>query len=272
MQRSYTIDVAEDASALTEPSSFSSAEFLETSHVEGDTPGASLEERFMNMTDNKRDMVEAWLKENFPDITDDVDIPEASLEENIAASMDDGDIPEAWQPEYFIYGDNRDFVPLLDASFLSQVGFVPTQQPFKDCSTRKVSIPEWIFLIINVLIEFLSAAFDQLSSVNKPQYALIAMLMSFVAAMTCIIELAYKAGKERVAWRWESNLPWFYYSSPGHRRFGTFPEMIGLVCAMLQTILSAVTYSFYLQQADYPLKISFWPVVFALGLFCSKFM
>ncbi|KAK8708675.1 hypothetical protein V6N13_059713 [Hibiscus sabdariffa] len=63
-------------------------------------------------------------------------------------------------------------------------------------SEAKVSIPEWIFLIINILTELLSAAFDQLSSVNKHRYAFIAMLMSLAAAVTCIIELAYKAGKE----------------------------------------------------------------------------
>lgn len=117
-----------------------------------------------------------------------------------------------------------------------------------------------------------SAAFDQLSSSNKPRYALIAMLMSSVAAITCIIELAYKAGKERVIWRRESKLPWFYHSSPNHKRFGTFPEMIGLVCAILQTVLSAIAYIFYRQHANYPLNISLWPLVFAMGLFCSKFM
>ncbi|XWS59464.1 hypothetical protein CRYUN_Cryun08bG0124200 [Craigia yunnanensis] len=269
MQRSYTIDVAGDALALIdiEPLSFSSAEF-------SDTTEAWLEEHFMDITDDG-DIPEAWLEENFLDIKyeeADIHIREAWLEENLMATMDDGDIPEAKVIEHFMYGDNRDIVPLLDASFLDQVVLVPTQLPFKDSSTRKVKITEWIFLIINVLIELLSAAFDQLSSVDKPRYALIAMLMSLAAVITCIIELAYKAGMERVIWRWESKLPWFYYSSPSHKRFGTFPEMIGLVCAMLQTIISAVAYTFYLQHADYPLKVSFWPFVFALGLFCSKFM
>ncbi|KAK9010418.1 hypothetical protein V6N11_036928 [Hibiscus sabdariffa] len=141
-----------------------------------------------------------------------------------------------------------------------------------DNSEAKVSIPEWIFLIINILTELLSAAFDQLSSVNKHRYAFIAMLMSFAAAVTCIIELTYKAGKERVIWKWEGKLPWFYHSSPNQRRFGTFPEMVGLVCAILQTILSAIAYAFYLQHTNYPINISYWPLVFALGLFCSKFI
>ncbi|KAH1039808.1 hypothetical protein J1N35_041551 [Gossypium stocksii] len=126
------------------------------------------------------------------------------------------------------------------ALFLNQVGLMP-----RDGSTPKV---------------------------NTPHYALIAMVMSFVAAITCIIKLAYKAGKEGVFWRWEGKLPWVYHSSPSHRRFRTFPEMIGLVCALLQSILSAVAFTFYNQHVDYPLKVSFWPVVFALGLFCSKFM
>ncbi|KAA3455214.1 Serine/threonine-protein kinase PBS1 [Gossypium australe] len=107
---------------------------------------------------------------------------------------------------------------------------------------------------------------------TMPRYALIAMLMFSVASIACIIELAYKAGKERVIWKCESKLPWFYHSSPNHRRFGTFPEMVGLVCAILQTALSAIAYTFYLQHANYPLNISLWPLVFAMGLFCSKFM
>ena len=115
MQRSCTIDVAGDASALLDidPLSFSSAEFADT--------------------------FEAWLEEHFMDITDDGDIPKACLEENLMATMDDGDIPEAKVIEHFMYGVNGDIVPLLNASFLDQVVLVPTQQPFKDSSTRKVN-------------------------------------------------------------------------------------------------------------------------------------
>ncbi|XVF07631.1 hypothetical protein REPUB_Repub06bG0156000 [Reevesia pubescens] len=257
MQRSYTIDI--------EPFSYSSAEFLEITDFEGDTPRAWLEEQFMDITDDgeawleeqymditddggvihedlleehliditddEGDFSEAWPEEHLIDITDDeADIPEAWLEEHLIDTTDDeGDIPEVWLEEHLtditddvgihireawleenftatiddvdIPEANRDIVPLLDASFLDQVVLLPTQQPFEDNSTRKVSIPEWIFLIINVLIELLSAAFDQLSSVNKPRYTLIAMLMSVVAVITCIIELAYKAGNERVIWR-----------------------------------------------------------------------
>ncbi|XWS43394.1 hypothetical protein CRYUN_Cryun16bG0099600 [Craigia yunnanensis] len=204
MQRSYTIDVAEDASALIdiEPLSFSSAEF-------SDTPGACLEERFMDITDDG-DIPEACLEENFLDITDEeanIHIREAWLEENFMATMDDGDIPEAKVIEHVMYGANRDIVPLLDALFLDQVVFVPTQQPFKDNSTRK------------------------LSSVNNPRYALIAMLMSVVAAITYIIEACLQG------WKGKSHL---------------------------ETIISAVAYTFYLQHADYPLKVSFSGQLFLL--------
>ncbi|PPD74480.1 hypothetical protein GOBAR_DD28598 [Gossypium barbadense] len=59
------------------------------------------------------------------------------------------------------------------ALFLNQVGLVP----------RYGSTPE--------------ATFDQLSSVNTPHYALIAMVMPFFAAITCIIKLCLQGWKGR---------------------------------------------------------------------------
>ncbi|XVE61455.1 hypothetical protein DITRI_Ditri06bG0041600 [Diplodiscus trichospermus] len=238
MERSCIIDLAQDASALidVEPLSFSSAEL-------GDGPEALLEEHFKDIVDDEEDIPEVCFEETSLDITDeeaDIRIHDAWLEENFISTIDHNiHTPEAKVRENFMDGANRDVGPLSETSFLDQVVLVPIQQPFNDRSTRKVNrvIPDSRF---NVVIELLSAAFDQLSSVNKPGYALIAMLTSVVAAITCIIELANKAGKEKVQWRWESKLPWFYYSSPSHRRFGNFPEMMGSVFAVLQTIMSAV--------------------------------
>ncbi|XWS51284.1 hypothetical protein CRYUN_Cryun12cG0163600 [Craigia yunnanensis] len=137
-------------------------------------------------------------------------------------------------------------------------------------SSRQV----WIFLIANLGIELLSAAFDQLSSVHKPEYALVAMLMAFIGLLGCIAELAFKGGKERVSWRWDREIPWFYYSTTPamYTRFGTFPEIFGLVCAILQSISATVAYVFYSQHADNPIKGSFWSVVFAFGLLCSQIL
>ncbi|XVF00711.1 hypothetical protein REPUB_Repub04eG0025000 [Reevesia pubescens] len=109
-------------------------------------------------------------------------------------------------------------------------------------SSQKV----WIFLIVNLVVELLSAAFDLLSSKQNPQYALVAMLMAFVGLLACIAELAFKGVKERVSWRWDRKIPWFYSSTTptNYRCFGTCAELFGLVCAIVQSILSTIAYVF----------------------------
>ncbi|PPR89530.1 hypothetical protein GOBAR_AA31161 [Gossypium barbadense] len=152
-------------------------------------------EHLIDITDYEGDIFEAYLDEDEADTP----FPEAGMDQSFTTTMDDGEISEA---------------KVCGLNFESQhcnLSAVPRLQPHL---YEKHNIPEWMFLIINILTELLSAAFDQLSAANKPRYALIAMLMSSVAAITCIIELAYKAGKERVIWRSESKLPWFYHSSP----------------------------------------------------------
>ncbi|KAK6283152.1 hypothetical protein POUND7_016977, partial [Theobroma cacao] len=51
----------------------------------------------------------------------------------------------------------------------------------------------WVFPICNFTLELPSTVFDQLSSKDHPQYALIAMLFSFIALMSCIAELIFNA-------------------------------------------------------------------------------
>ncbi|XP_021659762.2 uncharacterized protein LOC110649486 [Hevea brasiliensis] len=56
---------------------------------------------------------------------------------------------------------------------------------------------ERIFLITNFAVELPSAVFDQLSSVHKPQYALIGMIMSFTVMLISIIDLARMGSKRK---------------------------------------------------------------------------
>ncbi|KAJ4717412.1 putative Serine/threonine-protein kinase PBS1 [Melia azedarach] len=136
--------------------------------------------------------------------------------------------------------------------------------------SRKVDI-EKILVITNFVLELPSAVFDQLSSVHKPQYALLSMLMSFAAIFLCIVEFVYKARQEKVTWKW-SRLPWLYYPSQTHKPFGNFKDIIGLVCALCQCIVTGISFDFAVRHADNPFKISVWPIVFAFGLLCSKFL
>ncbi|KAF2319091.1 hypothetical protein GH714_013216 [Hevea brasiliensis] len=112
---------------------------------------------------------------------------------------------------------------------------------------QKVSSLERIFLIANFILELPSAAFDQLSSVHKP-----------------------RGRKKRVTWTIRGLIPWFYYPYPNPKPFGTFPDIIGLVCAVFQFIFAAISYAFLSQHSDNPIKVSVWPVFFAFGLLSSR--
>ncbi|KAH7575830.1 hypothetical protein JRO89_XS02G0228000 [Xanthoceras sorbifolium] len=137
-------------------------------------------------------------------------------------------------------------------------------------STRKVALDK-IFVIGNFVLELPSAVFDQLSSLHKPQYALLSMLTSFAAILICVIELVLKGREGQVTWRpWRGKIPWLYYAGHGNKPFATFTDIIGLVCAIFQGIFTSITYAFYCRHADSPVKISAWPLVFAFGLLCSK--
>ncbi|KAH9725435.1 TIR domain-containing protein [Citrus sinensis] len=130
---------------------------------------------------------------------------------------------------------------------------------------------EWIFVITNFVLEIPSALFDQLSSARKSQYVLLSMLLSFAALVVCIVELVYKCQKQKAVWRWKGILPWpWFYYRRRNRPFGNFKDIIGLVCALGQCIFAAIHYSFARRHADSPIKIYFWPLVFAFGLLCSK--
>ncbi|XP_057989725.1 putative serine/threonine-protein kinase-like protein CCR3 [Hevea brasiliensis] len=135
---------------------------------------------------------------------------------------------------------------------------------------QKVSKLERIFLIANFILKLTSAAFDQLSSVQKPQYALLSMIISFTVLIISIIDLLHKGRNEKVSWMRRRLIPWFYYPYPNPKPFGTFPDIIGLVCAVFQCIFAAISYAFLCQHADTPIKVSVLPIIFAFGLLSSR--
>ncbi|EOX97096.1 Serine/threonine-protein kinase PBS1 [Theobroma cacao] len=146
-----------------------------------------------------------------------------------------------------------------------------------------LDILELVFAICNFTLELPSAVFDQLSSKNHPHYALIVMLFSFIALMSCIAELIYNGKKERVTWQWRGRVPWFYCQQTG-KPFGTLLDMIGFACAFLPCILTvrraqskraiyiyrAINYSFISRHLDGPINICVLPILLAFGLLCSK--
>ncbi|KDP21657.1 hypothetical protein JCGZ_03328 [Jatropha curcas] len=133
---------------------------------------------------------------------------------------------------------------------------------------RKVTTPEWFILVANFILELPSAVFDQLSSVHKPQYALLSMLMSFIVLILSIVDLVYKGRKKRVTFMWRGLIPWFYYQHPNRTlmSFGTFSEIIGLVCSIFQCVFTSIGYGFLYRHVDNPINVNAWPVIFAFGV------
>ncbi|XP_050211252.1 putative serine/threonine-protein kinase-like protein CCR3 [Mercurialis annua] len=140
-----------------------------------------------------------------------------------------------------------------------------------DCFNRKVTRLERLFLISNLILELPSAAFDQLSSVHKPQYALFSMLMSFTILIISIIDLVYKIQTEGVIWMTKGWIPWFYYRHPDLKRFGNFPDIVGFIFAIFQCIFASLSYVFVTRQINNPIKISYWPMIFAFAILYSRF-
>lgn len=120
----------------------------------------------------------------------------------------------------------------------------------------------WIFLVANLGIELLSAIFDQLASVHKPTFALVAMLLAFVGLLGFIMEIASKGANEREHWIWDMGIC---------TRIRTFADIFGLLSAMLQSISAAVAYAYY-SHHDKPNKLNLMSVVFAFCLLCSQLL
>ncbi|KAK2644550.1 hypothetical protein Ddye_019745 [Dipteronia dyeriana] len=82
---------------------------------------------------------------------------------------------------------------------------------------------EWIFVITNIVLESMSSIFTQLSSKQKPQYALFGMLLSYLALLICVIELIYEGHRHQ--------------QKPIYRRgksFATLNNIVALACALGQ--------------------------------------
>ncbi|CAN8270952.1 unnamed protein product [Cochlearia groenlandica] len=133
-------------------------------------------------------------------------------------------------------------------------------------SRTKHVIIEWSIVITNLLLEIPCLVLDQISSTRKPLYALAAMSMSILSCLLGLVDLLHKARVERVMWKWSWPVPWFHYPTQRSNRFGSFSEIVGLLCAFSQTILAAVNYSFITHNVDSPIRFSVWPIMFALCL------
>lgn len=129
---------------------------------------------------------------------------------------------------------------------------------------------KWIFFLISLGLETISASFDQLSSPSKPHYALYGMLLAIAAVLICICELIHKGNRERVEFKRRGRIWWYYHPYPPNRLFGNFPDICGLVLAIAQCICSGVQYDYLHRHANNPIKLSILPFMFLLSLGISR--
>ncbi|XP_022717450.1 uncharacterized protein LOC111276011 [Durio zibethinus] len=130
---------------------------------------------------------------------------------------------------------------------------------------------EWIFLLINVVLEVLLVALEQCASPKRPQFSLIAMVVSIVAMFTCIIELFDRGRKAKVAFKRQGLRSWFYHPSSSEKSFYSFIDMFALISGLVQYIFSVVAYCYHRRGRENPIKVSVVSVIFIICMALSKF-
>ncbi|XP_019082758.1 PREDICTED: disease resistance protein RML1A-like [Camelina sativa] len=130
------------------------------------------------------------------------------------------------------------------------------------------------FVVINLLLEIASAVTDQLSSIRKPYFTRISLVMSVLSVFLSILDLSYKIKAHKASFRCKWPIPWFYLPARGYRRiFGSFTDTVLLFCVVGGLIVSTVNYCFVVKGENGPIKVSsIWPLFFAIGMVASKFM
>ncbi|RID44452.1 hypothetical protein BRARA_I01243 [Brassica rapa] len=130
-----------------------------------------------------------------------------------------------------------------------------------------------LLVVINLLLEIASAGADQLSSTRKPYFSKVSLLMSVLSLILSTLDFTYKIRAHKARFRFKWPMPWFYYPSRGYNRiFGSSTDAILFFCVAGQLIVSTINCSFTERGRDGPIKISVWPLFFAIGMVVSKFM
>ena len=131
-------------------------------------------------------------------------------------------------------------------------------------------ISGWTLPVTNLILEIASAVFDQMG------YALIGMVLAFVALLLAAVELIHMAVKERIKRASMSPLPLFHprstSTSAARKPVGTIVEYFGLAGAVWQCVYSTVEYIYTCQGKDNPIKMYLLPLIFLLCVVISKLL
>ncbi|KAJ6961233.1 hypothetical protein NC652_000206 [Populus alba x Populus x berolinensis] len=131
-------------------------------------------------------------------------------------------------------------------------------------ATKVKELSRWTLLMTNFILEIASAVFDQMG------YALIGMVLAFVALLLAAVELIHMALKERIIWA--GKRPILPYTSAATKPVGTIVEYFGLAGAAWQCVYSTVEYTYTRQEKDNPIKMCLLPSIFLLCVVISKLL
>ncbi|KAB5511869.1 hypothetical protein DKX38_028897 [Salix brachista] len=123
----------------------------------------------------------------------------------------------------------------------------------------------WTLLMTNLILEMASAVFDQLG------YALVGMVLAFVALLLATAELIHMARKERMSLLPSYLRPSTTALAPG-KPVGTIVEYFGWVGAVWQCVYSTVEYAYARQKKDNPIKMCLLPFIFLLCVVISNLL
>ncbi|KAG6738232.1 hypothetical protein POTOM_057841 [Populus tomentosa] len=125
-------------------------------------------------------------------------------------------------------------------------------------SSRPREISGWTLLMTNLILEIASAVFDQMG------YALIGMVLAFVALLLAAVKLIHMARKE-ITKRART-------TCATRKPVGTVVEYFGLAGAVWQCVYSTVEYTYTRQKKDNPIKMCLLPFIFLLCVAISKLL
>ncbi|KAM5586566.1 hypothetical protein ABKV19_005470 [Rosa sericea] len=153
---------------------------------------------------------------------------------------------------------------MQDSSDVDIINF-PLPSSTQERQTTNTS-SEWIFIVISLVLEGLSLAFDQIASPRKPYYGLIGMLLAIVALLVTTWEFVRKIRKEIVKSRRRGMLRRFHYPHSHSSIYGTLPDIYGIFGGIAQFVCSAVQYAYLRRYAESPIQASLLPAIFLLCL------
>lgn len=100
---------------------------------------------------------------------------------------------------------------------------------------------KWVFIVLNVLVEFFQAVFAQEKNngkIGRQTYLKLSIITSSICLMMVLVEAFHDGKRYGVVWQQRGYCCWFYYPGNEGRLFGKFSLYFGLISSMIQLIIN----------------------------------